>query len=223
MRAAVSEGRVGNDLNIDSEHEVIFFLNYYYINNQNIDIDIDTELIPNIRILTLSIPEINDVANIDLLELPTYKKLIDKSSNKGDVVSRAHLIINYPNISIPRNSVVINEFNKRDEIPLYYFGEQLIINFNKILPIFPAVIIDVTFGRLLKLRIRNNIISAEINLKFNNPIDRHAIGSMILIVDSLLVVDPILNRNVATGYSYNTCLINKYNIIFEHVPKIFYR
>jgi len=208
-----------DDLNINSEHEVIFFLNYYYTLHQ--DNKIDTKLIPNIRMLTLSNPEIDDVSNLLLAELPTYKKFIDRAS-KGDIFSKAYLIINYSNISIPRNSVVIVIFNKRPEIANYHFGEQLTRNFNPklpIFPIFPAIVMNIDSERGLTLRIINDIILAEINEKINMP----KTGSMILIVDSIMISELITNRNRNTNMSFNTCLINKYDVIFEHVPKIFYK
>ncbi len=211
LRAIISR----DDFNIDLEQELIFFLNYYYAKHQNDKLDIDIKLMSNIRMLTLSIPEISDVSNLLLSELPTYRKLINKSSKRDDIISKAHLIINYPNISIPRTSVVIAIFNKRPEISNYKFGEQLITNFNAILPIFPAIVMSIDLGRILKLRTLNNIIFAEINRQINIP----KVGSMILIVDSIMTSEVIRNTN----FSFNMCLINKYEVIFEHVPKIFYK
>lgn len=202
-----------DDLNIDLEHELIFFLNYYYAGHQSNKLEIDIKLVPNIRMLTLQIPEINDVSNLILSELPTYRKLIDKSMNSQ--IGKAHLIINYPNISIPRISIVIKEFNKRPEITNYYFGEQLTTNFNTILPTFSAVVMNVNFGRVIQLRIMNDIIFSETNRDIEIP----KIGSMILITDSIIISEQVRNTNL----SFNMCLINKYNVKYERVPKIFYK
>lgn len=206
-------------LNIDSELDLIYFLNYYYAMYQNNKLEIDIKLIPNIRILTLTIADISDASNFLLIELPTYKKFIDKAllSKNNDVISYAELVYNYERIFIPRNMVVVYEFNKRPEISNYPFGEQYILNFNPILPIFSAVVRRESSGRSLKLRIINKIINAEINKEIDQEIPE--IGSMILITDSRMLIEPTRNRNIG----FNKCIINEYNIIFEEVPKIFYR
>jgi len=208
-----------DDLNINSEQEIIFFLNYYYAIHQNNEVEIDQKLIPNIRMLTLSIDEINNISILLLSELSTYKKLVDKSllSKKEDnVFSKAHLIINYKNISIPRISIVINEFNNRKEITNYYFGTQEITGFKSILPIFPAIIINDFLGRInLKLQILNAVIYAKIK----DGLDVPKVGSMILITNSVMIEESTRHPT----HSFGKCLINKYNILFERVPDIFYK
>lgn len=204
-----------DDLNIDSELELIYFLNNYYALHQNNDID--SKLIPNIRMLTLSISEINDISGILLSELPEYRKLIDRSilSKNNDIISKAHLIINYKNISIPRNSIVINEFNDKPEITNYHFGQQQSTGYNVILPDFPAIVLNGSSGRNLRLQILNDIIFAEVKQMISIP----KIGTMILITNSIMEEE--IRRN--TNTSFNKCFINKFNITYEHVPDIFYK
>ena len=220
-----------NDLNVDVESEVVFFLNQYYARYQNYQIEIDAKLVPNIRMLTLTLLEISAVSHMSLSELPTYEEMLNISylSKKGDVASKRYLTINYPEISIPRNSVVIYQLNLRPEIKKYPFGKTVsdIFISEPRLPIFSAIITDITFGRLLELKITDNIIHAEINMEINMEMNQKdtglKVGTMILVIDSLFITTPILNRDIDTGLSYNTCLINKYEIMFERVPKMFYR
>jgi hypothetical protein len=204
-----------DDLNIDSELELILFLNNYYALHQNNDVEIDSKLIPNIRMLTLSIPEINDITNFLLSELPEYRKLIDRSllSKNNDFASKAHLVINYKNIAIPRNSIIINEFNDKPEIANYHFGLQQSTGYNVILPVFPAIVLNGSLGRNLILQILNDVIIAEVKQMISIP----KIGTMILVTDSIMEEEERRNTNI----SFNKCFINKFNIIYEHVPNIF--
>jgi hypothetical protein len=134
-------------------------------------------------------------------ELPTYKKLLDKSllSKKGDIFSKAYLIINYPNISIPRISVVINEFNKtRDK---YNKNSNIILNS------FPAIVIGHFFPEQLRLITVDDTIMFDIAKNIELP----KIGSMIMIT----------NYKIYTYQSKG--IILDYDVIFENVPSIFYK
>lgn len=196
-----------DDLNVDSELELVFFLNYYYALNYNNNLEINLKLIPNIRMLTLSISEINEISNFSLSELPVYKKLIDKSilSKQGDDNSNVHLIINYKNIAIPRRSVVINEFNKRPEITNYRFGTRRRQNTNIVLPIFPAIVIQDLNDRNLMLQILNDTIYVEIKKGINIP----KVGSMILVTNSIM--------------TEKECFISEYEILYNYIPTFYYK
>ena len=200
-----------DDLNIKSETQLIMFLNKYYVKYRNMDIEINTKLIPHIRILTLSLEEIKNVSGIDLMALSEYKKLIDRSllSKQNDFISNAHLILKYPNISTQRYSVIINVFN--------YFYQHTKLNredptFSGLLESFPAIVMEkrgpIIYGTI-ELRTIDNVIRGRLHESIKNP----KVGSMIIINNYLNFGENLFNTSI---------IIYKYDTIFENTPRIFY-
>ena len=205
-----------DDLYVNSELDLVFFLNKYYAIHPNKAIEINNKLIPNIRMLTLSIFDISSILDILLSELDNYDRLINQSlySKKRDGYDKANLIAKYKNILTVRTSMVINEFDKYPEMKNYNFKEKKwmqITDVNTVdLPPFPAIIIR-SIGNQCLLNTWNHQIFANLSNKLLLP----KVGSMILIVNSKLMQ--------YRADRENQCYINQYEVIFDQVPDLLYK
>ena len=192
-----------DDLNIKTEFDLILFLDEFYRINKINSSDINDLLITKIRSLTMKANEVLKSYNLSLGELTNYREIINANKTNYSM---------YPNIEVPRLSVIEQRLMEGNNIDNYQFGLRRPNWIETRLPNFTAIVYY--DDKKLKLMTYNKVIDAEFSTFF--PVRA---GKLINVTESYLIDKEI---DIESEFTNGICKIIKYDIIFTRLPNSFY-